>query len=114
MVAMRRTQTLLPLALPLVLVLGACASAPAPRRATPEPEACREPIYLELKAEHPDSLSERSWERLQQLEAECRAELRQEPDRANLVGGDHHRGAWLWMPAMMLFGGMMWLMMGAF
>ncbi len=111
---MRRTHTLLPLALPLVLFLAACASAPAPRQATPEPEACREPIYLELKGEHPDSLSERSWERLQQLEAECRAELRQESDGADLVGGDHHRGAWLWMPAMMLFGGMMWLMMGAF
>ena len=109
---MRKTHMLFPFT--VLLFLGACASAPVPGSTVPEPEACRELVYLELKAEHPDSLSDRAWERLRQLDAECRADRSREPSRPDRVDADHHLGAWLWMPAMMVVGGMMWLMMGAF
>lgn len=108
---MRNPHILIPLG--LVLLLGACTSASPPRQPAPEPEACREPLYLELKNEHPDSLSDRAWERLHQLEAECRAEQTRQAEEPSIVDGGYF-GAWLWMPAMMVFGGMMWLMMGAF
>jgi hypothetical protein len=97
----------------LALLLGACTTAPAPRRPVPAPEACKEPLYVELTREHPDSLSDRAWERLQQLEAHCRAERAEQTDEPAFLEAGHHRAMWLWMPAMMLFGGMMWLMMGA-
>ena len=106
---MRRIYPALPLT--LALFLGACASAPAAPPPAAGADACREPVYLELKGEHPDSLSERAWERLQQLEAACQAEETRQAERPAVVDRGHH-GAWLWMPAMMVLGGMMWLMMG--
>jgi hypothetical protein len=109
---MLRTQ-LLPV-LALALFVGACTPPAAPRQPAPEPDPCLEPVYLELRSEHPDSLSDRAWERLRQLEAGCRAE-RDRPLQATTGGAQqHHPAAWLWMPAMMVFGGLMWLMMGAF
>lgn len=109
---MPRSFALLPLA--LALFLGGCASANATPQPAPEPVACREPLYLELRDTHPDSLSERAWDRLQQLDAACRTERSRQAERPAVTDPGHHPRAWLWMPAMMLFGGMMWLMMGAF
>lgn len=99
----------------LLVVLGSCAAPPPPNRPAPEPPSCRDPVYLELRAQHPDSLSDRAWDRLQELDAECRSQLAEQPaDNATLgPGADHHLGGWLWMPAMMVLGGMMWLIMGA-
>lgn len=107
---MRRIQRLLPLA--LVFFLDACTSTPRAGRPVPEPAACQDSLYLELKAEHPDSLSDRAWERLQQLSAECRAEPGPEAASPTVPDGGHRFGMWLWMSATMVVGGLMWLMMG--
>lgn len=117
---MTATIRALPLAtlLSATILLTACGPAgpgttgvqhPAPRAAS-----CEDPVYLSLRAAEPDSLSEREWTRLHQLEELCMAERRaarepvqqDPPHRAGM-----HDSRWIWMPAMMVFGGLMWLMM---
>lgn len=99
-------------------LVSACAPAvhsAAP--AEPVPSVCTDSLYLRLRSAEPDDLSEREWTRLQQLEQQCLAE-RQAPAAGQAPGekaadsGSMHRAGWLWMPAMMVFGGLMWLMMG--
>lgn len=110
-----------PALLATTVLLAACAPAttpspPAP--AVPRSSACEDPVYLQLRASDPDALTEREWTRLQQLEELCVLERRpveaRQPvteDRGHHVG--QHYGMWIWMPAMMVFGGLMWLMMGS-
>lgn len=103
------------------VLLAACApaTAPAPRTTAPVPRssACYDPLYLELRASKPDALTDREWTRLQQLEDLCLLE-RRTPEARQPGGEDsahragQHSAMWLWMPAMMVFGGLMWLMMG--
>ncbi len=56
---------------------------------------CVEPSLVALRAEHPDSLSEREWQRLQTLERDCdlaRTEVYR--DGWHHAGGVHH-GWWV-------------------
>ena len=96
-------------------LLSACAPT-APTAAVPRFSACDDPVYVDLIASDPDTLTEREWTRLQQLEELCLLERRAADARHPTVDGSAHRGLhgtmWLWMPAMMAFGGLMWLMMG--
>lgn len=97
----------------LLLTVTACAGTPTDRPSRPVAPACTDSIYLELSQQHPDSLSDRAWARLQQLEATCQKQQADRPEgQASVVDWDHHARGWLWMPAMMGFGLLMWLMMG--
>ncbi len=101
------------------VLLAACAPATSTRPIPPAPRAsaCDDPIYLQLRAADPDSLSHREWARLHELEDLCTAERRaaatgEDAQSAADRGAGMHGARWLWMPATMLFGGLMWLMMG--
>lgn len=89
----------------LTLTAMGCATYPSRDPAPPEPVVCADPVLVELRAEHPDSLSEREWQRYQVLERRCdvaRAETAQEP---RYWTHDHHvwwMGSGLVMTAMML------------
>lgn len=105
---MRMRGTRAPVSVIAVLLLTTgCATLRPP--ASPQ-SPCEDPAYLRLRAEEPDSLSEREYERLQVLDEQC---LNQSVDDA--PAGDRMHGGfggWLWMPVMMFAGGLMWLMMG--
>ena len=99
-------------------LVSACApAAQSAAPAEPVPSVCTDSLYLRLRSAEPDDLSEREWARLQQLEQQCLAErqtpvARQAPGEPAAHSGPMLRAGWLWMPAMMVFGGLMWLMMG--
>lgn len=99
--------------LPTVLIIGWACTNPtsAPEAPTPASSACADPLYLELHGEQPDSLSEREWERLQQFETACQIE-RTRAAAAVGLDRDRHLEMWIWMPALMAMGGLMWLTMG--
>lgn len=91
------------------LVLGACA----PRQVVhEEPSPCAEPLYLRLKSAAPDSLSEREWTRLQDLERACQStrSSAEHRDGGGMMGMKRH--TWWAMTALMAGGAAMWLMMG--
>lgn len=69
---MSRTTFWSVLATGAIIALGACAPAPKPAHA-PEPAACADSLYVSLRRQHPDSLSERAWQRLLALDRECAA-----------------------------------------
>lgn len=108
-----RARSVLNIALFGTLLVAAGCTTPQPeRRPEPRSTACADSIYVELSREHPDSLSDRAWERLQQLDEACARDRNraEEMDLTAPVG--HHRDTWIWMPTMMVFGTLMWLMMG--
>lgn len=99
-------------------LLAACAPAVAAQgdaAAAPRVAACDDPVYFRLKSAEPDSLTEREWTRLQQLDQQCAAERQAVAQRASDHAALDHHGPgthpamWLWMPAMMLFGGFVWM-----
>lgn len=96
-------------AIVLTLLLAACASTPA---APAQPNPCADSLYLRLRASDPDSLSERQFVRLRDLEQSCTEYRRQYAQSHGRRGGMMGRDAWLWMPAMMLVVATMAIMMG--
>lgn len=54
------------------------------------PVACADSSYLQLRQQHPDSLSARAWQRLQTLDRECAAARVQAPRDANGMMGMWH------------------------
>ncbi len=94
-----------------VLVFGTlvAACAPAAGNTAREPVPCRDSTYLRLKATAPDSLSEREFARLHDLERSC-SEARMATH--GRMAGMHGSMWWmLAMPAMMAMGVLMWAMM---
>ena len=95
------------------ILFPACASR-ATTHSVPEPAgACDDPLYARLRSTEPDSLSEREWARLVQLEQACVAE-RGASTNTSIGGHGMHDGMgrmWLVMPLMMVVGGVMWLAM---
>jgi len=101
------------------LLVSACTPAlPASAHAAaPRPSACEDSRYVQLRTAEPDNLSEREWTRLRQLDELCVTERRATIAGAAPVGeaarpGAIHGAPWLWMTAMMVFGGLVWLIMG--
>ena len=93
----------------LLLVLGSLTACAPAMSGTREPVPCRDSMYLRLKAVPPDSLSEREFQRLHDLEQSC-AQARMTEHRRGM--GAMHGGWWmLVMPAMMAVGALMWVMM---
>lgn len=77
----------------VAIVLNGCATTQTHVQA---PSPCSDPIYAQLTREHPDSLSERAWQRLQSLERACvaaRAESRRDmTGMGGMMGMGHGRG----------------------
>lgn len=107
----RSWRILPPLAAVLIAAsLAACAPAMSTAR---EPVPCRDSMYVRLKAIPPDSLSEREFQRLHDLEQTCAQARMTEHGGGKMGSGGMHGGAWwlLAMPAMMLVGALMWVLM---
>ena len=104
---------LLPTLSLLVLSLGGCAARQAHVQ---EPTPCTDSLYVQLKRQHPDSLSGRAWERLQALEQACtvaRAQRGSEMQGMRGMMGMGSRRGVLWMGLAMVVGVGMVLMMTA-
>lgn len=93
-------------AVALSLAVAGCASVPR-QTAEPEPVACTDASLVALRAVHPDSLSERGWQQLQNLERECSL-AREAAAREGQGWSDGHH-AW-WMASGLGMGLMMLLM----
>lgn len=94
-----------------LLLFPACAPRSATHSTQPHARACDDPLYARLRSAEPDSMSDREWARLEQLDAACVAERTAAPG-ASADGHGSHTGMgrmWLVMPLMMLVGGLMWL-----
>lgn len=81
------------------LLLAGCARPSGSATPRPEPVACSDSLYVRLSAQHPDSLSEREWQRLQSLDSAC-AQSRHQAGTgghtAGMMGMEGGRGgAWL-------------------
>lgn len=84
-----------------VALLAACAipatSAETQPSATAASSVCTDSSYSRLQSYHPDSLSERQWQRLQTLDRECaaaRVTARHDSHRTSgLSHGGHMMGA---------------------
>lgn len=105
---MRRTNVAV-FAVAAVLALSSCASAQG--RHVVQDTACADPLYLQLKTIHPDSLSEREYGRLRDLEAGCQAE-KQAATRERHRGGMMGMSRWYSMPMILVAAAGMALMMG--
>ena len=85
----------------LIALIGAItACAPSTRHASvPQPTPCADSLYVRLKGQHPDSLSERAWQRLQSLERDCAAARSQtHAETSSMMGMGHGRvGRWMGM-----------------
>jgi hypothetical protein len=66
-----RRQVLLGVSAALALILLAGCMTPAHQVRYAAPNPCTDSVHVGLKQQHPDSLSEREWQRLQDLEREC-------------------------------------------
>ncbi len=66
----RKLRLLSVVALLSVTVLAACAM-PARQWRASTPAPCTDSTYLQLRRQHPDSLSDREWQRFQSLDAAC-------------------------------------------
>lgn len=92
-----------------VIVISSCASAQ--RTHAVQETACADPLYLQLKTVHPDSLSEREYGRLHDLELACQAEKQaatREQHRGGMMGVSH----WYSIPMLVIAAAGMALMMG--
>lgn len=76
--------------------LAGCASSGTRGRYAPEPAVCADSVYVQLRAQHPDSLSEREWQRFQGLERECTAARAEASPTVDGRAGVHRDRAW-WM-----------------
>lgn len=81
------------------LMLGGCATVSSPTRAhRPEPAACSDSLYVQLARQHPDSLSERAWLRLQSLDSACvraRTQSASDMQGVGMMGMGHgQRSGW--------------------
>lgn len=70
--------------LAVALLLAGCATPSTRTEHAPTPAACTDSLYVQLARQHPDSLSERAWLRLQTLDSAC---IRARTHTANDTGG---------------------------
>ena len=76
------------------LVLFTACATPATRRAhVAEPSPGADSTYVQPKRTHPDSLSDRAWQRLQSFERACVASRAQAPGETVRIMGTGHVGA---------------------
>ncbi len=76
----------------LVAASVACVP-PSHNVSAPQSSPCDDSLYVRLKGQNPDSLSERSWQRLQSLDRDCAATRAPVPVEAGgMMGMGHGRG----------------------
>ena len=78
-----------------VALFAACitpATHPAP---VPEPAPCADSSDIQLRQQHPDSLSARAWQRFQTLDRDCAAARAQASRETNGMMGMWHGGGHL-------------------
>lgn len=93
-VALRGTHSLHRSVAVLMAFAAATAACAAPIRHTsvPQPAPCNDSIYVRLKSQHPDSLSERAWQRLQDLDRDCTtARTAAQMEMSGMMGMGHGR-----------------------
>lgn len=99
-----------------VLLLSGCTTSSLPRAHGPEPAACADSLYVRLARQHPDSLSERAWQRLQSLDSTCaraRAQAAGDTRGMGMMGMAHGQNrAWMILAPLIVAG--MAVMMVAF
>jgi hypothetical protein len=86
-------------ALVLLALVMACAT-PMQQASMRQPAPCEDSLYVQLKRTHPDSLSERAWQRLQSFDRDCAAARAQAQTEASgmAMGMGHGRGGrWMGM-----------------
>jgi hypothetical protein len=77
----------------LALALFAACVSPGTYQATvATPVPCADSSYVQLRQQHPDSLSPREWQRLQTLDRECAVARAQAPRQASGMMGVSHGG----------------------
>ncbi len=80
------------------LLLGGCSPPVSHADQAPKPAACTDSLYVRLARQHPDSLSDRAWQRLQTLDGACeRARTQPASDMGGMgmMGMGHGEGrAW--------------------
>lgn len=90
---MRPTHALLAILLSTAFLSG-CATPAVRQRHVHEPTPCTDTLYLQLRRQHPDSLTERAWQRLQSLDQACAAARRaSEQKETPVMMGMAHGGA---------------------
>lgn len=89
-------------------ILASCATTGTRQVRVAEWAPCADSTYLELRRQHPDSLSERGWLRLQSLERDC-ATTREESSQRGTAGmtDASHRGRSMWLGAAVMMVAMM-------
>lgn len=77
--------------------VAACATPATRSGHVQAPAPCVDSVYVQLKREHPDSLSERAWQRLQSLDRDCAgARAQSHEETSGMMGMSHGRsGAWM-------------------
>ena len=76
------------------LLLTGCAGSQSMAHG-PTPAACSDSLYLRLSRQHPDSLSERAWQRYRSLDSACvraRAESARDTGGMGMMGMGHGKG----------------------
>ena len=94
--------------LSMLLLLTACATtSPRHARAT-KPAACSDSVYVQLAHQHPDSMSERAWQRFQSLDSACvraRSQAPAESHAGGMMGMGHgQNGAWAILAPLVVLG----------
>ena len=92
----------------LALLVSGCATS-SPRSAHgPAPAACTDSLYVQLSRQHPDSMSERVWQRFQALDSACARARTQAVDASlgmGMMGMGHGGGrAWTILAALVMVG----------
>lgn len=104
----RARRTLIFAAVGLSVAVVGCASVTPRQTVEPEPVACANASLTELRAEHPDSLTDRARQQLQSLQHECSLARAAAARERRGWPRDHHMwwmGSGLLMTLMML---LMW------
>ena len=90
--ALREGNGLRPAVIALLALVTACAP-PMRQVSAPQPAPCDDSLYIQLKRAHPDSLSERAWQRLQSLDRDCAAARTQaHAETSGMMGMGHGLG----------------------
>lgn len=92
----------------VTLMIAGCATASRSPAHGPVAAVCTDSIYLHLARQHPDSLSERAWQRLQSLDSSCareRAHAASDTRGMGMMGMAHGpRRAWAILAPLIIVG----------
>ena len=85
-------------------ILASCVTPGTQQVRVGVPTPCADSTYRQLRSQHPDSLSERGWQRLQNLDRACAT--REESSGTGTTDATH-RGSRMWLGAAVMMVAMM-------